>query len=297
MKQETTIIMKTRILILLLVMPFMAFGQSKQSLVKLKNGTELRGVIKSLDPMSSLVLSIGGVDTTIKMENVLRVEEETVTDTNNEKDKKTPILSPEDKLVVTDFNNYPESFDLVVGSEKIKMILVRGGMMNMGFDGRHSMSMKSEPVHKVTLTSFYMSETFVTSAMVNGLLDKKKKFKNKYYLGDWKKIENFVELIAEVAKMPVRLPTEAEWEYAASSPVQNLLFKECVSFEYCGDFYDDYRAGEAIDPTGPQKGSSHVCRAYDRKKGKYDRSYKLVNLDKVHFRLAIKVKDVIDKIR
>ena len=289
--------MKTRILILLLVMPFMAFGQSKQSLVKLKNGTELRGVIKSLDPMSSLVLSIGGVDTTIKMENVLRVEEETVTDTNNEKDKKTPILSPEDKLVVTDFNNYPESFDLVVGSEKIKMILVRGGMMNMGFDGRHSMSMKSEPVHKVTLTSFYMSETFVTSAMVNGLLDKKKKFKNKYYEGDWKKIENFANQIAEVSKIPVRLPTEAEWEYVASSPVQNLIFNESVSFEYCGDFYDDYRAGEAIDPTGPSKGRSHVYRAFDREKGKYDRSQRLVHIDKLHFRLAIKVNDIIDKIR
>ena len=40
----------------MLLIPLMVNGQAKQSIVKLKNGTELKGFIKSLDPMDAIVL-------------------------------------------------------------------------------------------------------------------------------------------------------------------------------------------------------------------------------------------------
>ena len=60
---------------------------------------------------------------------------------------------------------------------------------------------------------------------------------------------------------------------------------------------DEYKDIEyRVDPIGPDKGKygQHVLRSYSQEKGKLRRSYG--ELDH-YFRLAIKVKDVIDKIK
>ena len=277
------------------LIPIMVSGQAKHSVVKLKNGSELKGVIKSIDPMDAVVLSIGGVETTIKMENVLRIEEVESAPSTIGKTGNIENQSSEEKITVTDFADYPESFDLTVGSEKIKMILVRGGDMNMGFDGRHSLSMKSEPVHKVSLTSFYLSETFVTSRMVQETIGKSKK-DDFYYVKYWKDAFKIIQGIAQKSTITVRLPTEAEWEYAACSNQQNLFYNACRSVEYCSDYFDEYQVGYAIDPTGPSKGSSRVCRAYEGKNGKLARTDDN-RYFKIYFRLAIKAKDYLSNLK
>ena len=69
--------MRLRFIILLLVMllPLATLGQGKIALVKLKNGTEIKGIIKSIDPMDAMVIEIAGVEATIKMDNVQMIEE------------------------------------------------------------------------------------------------------------------------------------------------------------------------------------------------------------------------------
>ena len=289
--------MKQFFVLLFCLIAFMANGQSqsKSSIVKLKNGTELKGVVKSIDPMNAMVLFVGGVETTIQMTDVLRVEEDTQPSASETDENKTSNSISDDllnqKLVVTDFADYPESIYFQIGPELIKMILVRGGDMNMGYEGKGSLTMNSEPLHKVTVTSFYLSETFVTSKVYQEVTNKNS-INNFYIAVTWSKADGLVKEIAKKVGLPVRLPTEVEWEYAAFSPVQNILFSVCKDFEYCLDLYKKYQPGYAIDPTGPVKGNKHVRRAFNRPDGKLDRSPESGG---ACFRLAIKAKDIIIK--
>ena len=89
--------------------------------------------------------------------------------------------------------------------------------------------MRSEPVHKVGVTSFYMSENFVTSKVVTEVIEKSSK-KEYYVAWDWKMANQIVEGIAKKTGLPVRLPTESEWEYAACSSQQDILFHNCRGY-------------------------------------------------------------------
>lgn len=66
--------MKKLLVLLMLLLPLMANAQDKVSVVKLKNGTQLKGVIKSIDPTDAVVMDIAGVETTLKFDSVLSIE-------------------------------------------------------------------------------------------------------------------------------------------------------------------------------------------------------------------------------
>ena len=286
---------KLLVLFAMMVLPMVASAQNNLSVVTLKNGTELKGVIKSIDPTDVLVLVISGVETTIKMSDVAKVEAAGETTPNVASLTDMSKRLDDEKLIVTDKADYPESFDLKVGNASIKMILVRGGDMNMGFNGRHSRSMKSEPVHKVGVTSFYMSETFVTTEIIAEVTGEKvKKNKKSYYSPrNWDRANEIIQKISLKCGMELRLPTEAEWEFAACSQNQELFFSNCNMAEYCFDWFGEFKDTEyRIDPVGPLKGPRRVVRAYGCPRGKLNRAYK--DFYSLHnpFRLAIKAKDV-----
>ena len=84
--------MKKLLIVLIAFTPFLSIAQDKKSIVSLKNGTEIKGVIKSINPSEELIIVIAGIETTIKMNDVARIEEderEIVLNSNTNIDQKT----------------------------------------------------------------------------------------------------------------------------------------------------------------------------------------------------------------
>ena len=179
--------------------------------------------------------------------------------------------------------------------EPIGMVFVEGGTFQMGSNSYYS---DEKPVHTVTVSSFYMDKTEVTQAEYRKVMGKNP---SRFSGCDDCPVENvsWNDANAYAQKVGKRLPTEAEWEYAArggnkskgynysgsndidavgwygrnsnskTHPVTQKQPNELGLYdmsgnvwEWCSDWYSDsyYRSSPKNDPQGPNSGSSRVLR-------------------------------------
>ena len=185
-----------------------------------------------------------------------------------------------------------------------KMIKVEAGTFRMGATPEQKDPLDREkPVHSVTLSSYYIGETEVTQALWEAVMgNNPSRFKgssNPVEQVSWNDCQEFISRLNAATGQRFRLPTEAEWEYAArggsksrgyqysggnnlfdvawytdnsgskTHPVKIKQANELGIYdmsgnvwEWCQDWFKGnyYKKSPSTDPTGPDSGSSRVNR-------------------------------------
>lgn len=186
-------------------------------------------------------------------------------------------------------------------------VQVEGGTFMMGCTAEQEPCGSNElPVHAVTLSSFFIGKTEVTQGQWQAVLGNNPSYF--YACGpdcpvetvDWDRIvSEFIPALNRKTGRKHRLPTEAEWEFAArggnaskgyrfaggdilnvvawtgdnsnltTHPVGTKKANELVLYdisgnvwEWCNDYYETtyYQSSPANDPTGPASGNFRVLR-------------------------------------
>lgn len=130
---------------------------------------------------------------------------------------------------------------LTIGRVTYKFVYVEPGTFTMGATPEQENVYKSaKPAHQVTLTKgYYIGQTEVTQALWKAVMGKNpSKFKGDNLPVEnvsWNDCQDFIARLSDMVGQRFRLPTEAEWEYAArgGSKSRGTKYSGAYSLDNC----------------------------------------------------------------
>ena len=129
-------------------------------------------------------------------------------------------LTNYNRAVRTEEDEKPENKTFTVRGVTFKIVAVEGGTFQMGAPDDDTDAYDADrPQHAVTLSDFYIGKTEVTQALWKAVMGSNPSIN----VGDklpvervyWNDCQAFIMKLNEMTGQTFRLPTEAEWEYAA----------------------------------------------------------------------------------
>ena len=183
------------------------------------------------------------------------------------------------------------------------MVKVEGGTFVMGATSEQGSDAddSEKPTHSVTLSSFYLCKYEVTQALWQAVMgNNPSSFKGNNLPVEnvsWNDCQTFISRLNSLTGRKFRLPTEAEWEYAARGGNRSRGYKYSGSnklsdvawfddnsgsemhpvgskstnelglydmsgnvYEWCSDWYGTYSLSSQTNPIGPSDGFGRVYR-------------------------------------
>lgn len=116
------------------------------------------------------------------------------------------------------------------GGVSFSMIKVEGGTFKMGGTSEQDGSYDDEkPVHQVTLSTYYIGETEVTQELWKAVMGSNpSSHKGDFFPVEnitWDEVQRFLSRLNSMTGQNFRLPTEAEWEFAARGGVKSRHYQ------------------------------------------------------------------------
>ena len=165
-----------------------------------------------------------------------------------------------------------------VNGVSFKMVGVEGGTFTMGATAEQGSDAYSneKPAHEVTLSSFSIGETEVTQALWLAVMgsnpsDFTGDLNRPVEMVSWNDCQTFITKLNEMTGKTFRLPTEAEWEFAARGGNLSQGYKYAGS-NTIGDVAWYYDNSYALGSSHPDYGTHPVGTKAPNELGLYDMS-------------------------